>query len=469
MPNLVRLGVIPQEVAFPPESRNMRVDAEFFKKAILKPMGWLLIMASCTAHAQIQLSIGSTNAASFEYSQQQLNVFPDIQNYSQENRGSYPSWRFYVDPLISPKFDADGEVLYERRVFKRSDPKGIPGGYRIVVTTRFSVPLQIRSEAQISAAAQALSAQYANGYNFKSSQVTTLPLIKLVLEMPDLAGSGCTVQNKTIPIGAIATPREVFVYIDCDDVVDYSGIKPPEIPRLPKADWLSKNFSALNSSVEITIEAKAVQIGFAEVQITEVRKTKLFAETSGDGSEVYVSRHDLRNLSDNIVKMTKVVDRGRKLTEEELKRCMFDKLQSLPLQSIELQQFSSEMLKRTYNAKDLDPNQITKTLDKKLDKNSSEESVKGNAEAGGGMLWGLVDGDVAISGETFKKSMSEHGVEVAFEGSKWVAKGMKLVHINASDFSQQISTACSFATFGESQKWTTSSRPVYLRKLKDGV
>ena len=424
------------------------------------------IFMTSGAAAQLQLSIGSNSVATVEVDGRSLSVFPDIQNYQSENAKKPAAWRFYVAPIATPGFTSDGSVRYEQREFGQTPPIAVVGGYRVTFTTRIMVPLVLRTKTQIDRATAVLNERLGkeSEFSFTTAQVQPMPVLSLAVQTQDLNGSGCSLLNPTIHVGAVAAPDEVFLNFECKDDIKSASARPPTSPKLERIDWLIKTLPAINAAIELTFEAKGVQIAIAGVQVTELRKTKLFAKTSGDGSEVFVSRDDLRNLTDDIVRTTELRTQGRRLSDDEARQCMLDRITSLPMRSVEMAEFSAEMLKRTYNGQDLSPNQLTKTLDERLDKSSTERNVKVRAKGEGSAFFGLFEGGAEVDGEEFKKEMSERGVKVAFEGNKWVAKGLNLVHVNASEFSQRVSRACSFATYGNEQTWANVKQPLVFRK-----
>jgi hypothetical protein len=420
-----------------------------------------LLFAPCAWSQKIKIS--STRLLRVEQAEHSYSVFPETQNASVDNLDAPQRWQFVVEPMFIPMMRQTGSETQSIELQQQEfDRKIIPviGGYQQTVRTRVTLPLMVKSDELLDAAAEALTEYYKDlHYTFERRQVSTVPVVEISLLFPDLASGPCKLVNPTIPVsGADKTVRVLF---DCIDELKVSTNKP--VTLSPSVEDFKKRLSLLNGEIEITYDAKTAEVAVVTVQTGDLRKTKLYADLKGEGNERFVSRDDMRQLGIDTASTLSLIYSGRKMSPDEVQGCFIQQLMSFPEVTIEAQAINREMLSKTYNGNDLDPDKINHTLDDRLDKSSSKDNVKFNGSGGGKALFGLAEANLSMSGETFAERMAEHGVKVEFNGEKWVAKGLIVKQVNLTDLSQKMARGCTVSTVGESAPLAKEKRQLRLQ------
>lgn len=408
-----------------------------------------------------QLSVGSNRVGDIEISRRHYGIWPDTQNYLPENSKRPESWFFYVEPIVEATFTAAGALKYATHLMEKTTVS-VQGVTKERLMTRVAIPLLIHTDEQMQRAVDDLNSRGLadKSYVFKKNQVLSLPLVSVGVELPDLRESGCSLVNSRLPLEGAGVP-EVSILVDCVDHRAPASRATTEVEPPPNVARLLRNLPVFNAKKMLEFEGKAVQIAVVEVRDEDWRSAVADAKVAGDGNEFYVTRNDARSFAVTVTRNTRLSARGRQLSSSEASACMLDKLMSFREETIEAKTYIEEVLKRTYNAKDLEPNYVAKTMDDRIDKSSDESNVKINGSANASFLG--FSGGASASGETFRKTASEHGVKVAFEGGKWIAKGLNLIHANVAQLAQSASRSCAFSTFGESQAWATSNQVLQFK------
>jgi len=108
---------------------------------------------------------------------------------------------------------------------------------------------------------------------------------------------------------------------------------------------------------------------------------------------------------------------------------------------IEAGKFTSEMLKTTYNSSDVNPDEVQKTFDKNISSTSSKDQV--NISGGGGVSFLGFGANGSMSGNYFTEKAASSDVEAEWNGTKWIAKSVKVLQVNISDFAANYHASCS--------------------------
>jgi hypothetical protein len=99
--------------------------------------------------------------------------------------------------------------------------------------------------------------------------------------------------------------------------------------------------------------------------------------------------------------------------------------------------WDSQLGKETYNADDLKPDVVTKELNKLFTKDQGKDqwSFNTSASANANVL-NLVSGGFSgsLSGSRLQEWLREHNIETEIDGTKIIAKSIKLEQLNMANF-----------------------------------
>jgi hypothetical protein len=419
----------------------------------------LLLLAS-HSFAQESLVVGRTQIGFVNFGHQSLAVLPETQNYLGDTPNFPGRWEFSVDPILMPEFDDGGQVKLvigeNFKTYSKVCCGGTATDYSTV--TRIGIPLILSNEAVFQAAAKAVTEHFADlKYEFKISQIATIPLDSLTVNFPDLTGGPCLVENATIPVTS-SQPR-TYIWIDCTDTVRGHPPKPPEMKAV---QHLKSTLPNLNVTLIKAYDVRSADIGGTNVVVKSVKQTSLYAKLNGDGGQtMLVTRDDLRKLA-----MTAAQELYADYRGVRSPRCSGDFVSDVmdhfkEETRIEAGKFTPEMLKTTYNPHDVDPDEVQKTFDKNIQSSSSKDQV--NISAGGGVSFLGFGANGNMSGNYFTEKAASSDVEAEWNGTKWIAKSVKVLQVNISDFATNYHASCSDFSVGVAQQKASKTLQLIFR------
>ena len=406
---------------------------------------------------QGDLVFGRTEIAQVEFSGHQFSIVPETQNYIGETPNFPRRWRFSVDPVFKPSFEADGSVkLIVQKDFNLS--KKIIGGGTATdysSTTRIGIPLTLSDPAILAAAATQVTHHFEDmKYTFSPEQIGRIPVRSIEVAMPDLKNTPCVLDNPEIPVST--TAPIIIIWVDCT-ITERQALKESEKDKI--IETFKNRLPSSNVTLTVNYRAKSAEIGGVNVATKSIKDTKLYGELKGDQSQtMLITRHDLRDLSMTSAEQIYAEYRGVRSS-----RCTSDFVSDVldhfkNEEKIQSGQFSAEMLKTTYNPKDIDPDEVTKTFDKNIRSDSTENQV--NFSTGGGVSFMGLGANGSMSGGDFTKHAAAADIEAEWNGKKWVAKSVDVLQVNISQFATSYRASCSDYSVGPEDAYP--SNPVQL-------
>lgn len=395
------------------------------------------------------LVVSSTNVSKVRIPGRDLRIYEDTQNFAGDNQ-NYPSrWLFAIPPMLIPDFDENGIPKLTTVMWSKDQQPGI--GYSI--TTRIGLPLILSSSDLFTSAAAAMTEYYKTSpinYTVLPSQITTIPASTVDIAVFDLgAKSHCKLENKSVPIAGGSD--SIILYFDCVDSA------PGNYPKdLTSVSDFKRRLASLNASVTVTYNAKKADVGVVTFRTKDVKDTKLSASLAGDGSDVLVSRKDLRDLAMESAQELYVEYRGKQLKSDLYQSFVSSVLASTTRVTLEAQTFNREMLAHSYHEEDLNPNEITKTWDKTIEETSTKDKVNFATE-GHGSLLDIASAGGSLSGEHFRDEMSKRDIEAEFDGKKWYAKSVNVMRFNTAKFAASFKGSITDITVDKASDYGTES------------
>jgi hypothetical protein len=209
---------------------------------------------------------------------------------------------------------------------------------------------------------------------------------------------------------------------------------------------------------------RAADIGGTNVVAKSIKQTTLYTDLNGDaGQQMLVTRDDLRKLamtaSEELFTDTRGVRTARCSTNfvNDILNHFKDQI------TIETGTFTAEMLKRSYNPHDIDPDEVTKTFDRNISSSSTKDQV--NISTGGGVNIFGIGANGNMSGNYFTERAESHDVQAEWNGTKWIAKSLKVLQVNVSDFAANYHASCSDFSVGTAE--ALASKPYQMNFIPD--
>ena len=404
--------------------------------------------------------VGRTQVAFVNFGHQSLSVLPETQNYLGDTPNFPGRWEFSVDPVLMPEFDEQGQVKLvlgkNFKTFSKVCCGGSATDYYVV--TRVGIPLVLSSSAVSEAAAKAVTEHFADlKYTFTTGQIAMIPLSSLTLSFPDLKGSPCVAENESIPVTS-SQPR-TYIWVDCTDTV--RGHAPKE-SEMKAVQHFSDTLPFLNVTLTTAYNVRSADIGGTNVILKSIKQTSLYAKLNGDGGQtMLVTRDDLRKLSMSAAEELYAEYRGVRTP-----RCSADFVNDVldhfkDETKIEAGKFTPEMLKTTYNPNDVNPEEVQKTFDKNISSSSSKDNV--SISTGGGVSFLGFGANGNLSGNYFKEAAESHDIEAEWNGTRWIAKSVKVLQVNISEFATNYHASCSDFSVGATQQFASKSLQLIFR------
>jgi hypothetical protein len=423
-----------------------------------------LVFASATIGAGALCQgpiISSTYLTTINVAKQQLKVYPDTQNWANDNLLFPNRWLFAVQPALMPELDGDAIAIKQKELERHTKP--VPAATDHIITTRVGLTIRVSDERVIREAVQAITEYYKDKpYTFDDRQVSTIPIKKVEIEFDSDAAPGCKLKNREIPVSS--ADSAFVIWIDCED---HKLSKWPDVNAPDSAvSQLKNHLDILNVVMTITYDARRADVSVVTFKAGDLKNTTLYAKLVGDGGEAYVSRDDLRNLAMEAGKNIYIGYHGHKPPTDLVNDFVNKLLDSALTVSVDAESFNKEMLSQTYKAEDVDPNEINRTFDNLIDKSSSEDKVNFSTGGNVGILSGVFEAGGHLDGADFKKRMSEKQVTAEFNGKKWICKKVDIKRVNISKFAQTFQGNWSDASVDAASPYAEEKRQIHFEGVQ---
>lgn len=389
--------------------------------------------SSQTAGGMSDITILSVDIGHFDHGFKIIHIYENSRNQTK-----YPDkperWQFALEPLLSTVPNATGGIEY--KVFAL-DPmhKTVGKHTRVYARHRVKIPLTMISNGARDKALEIIYGIYPEAKCKVGLQnIDVLPLTKLALNIKDIENSGqpmnpqVRIHSKTQSFHT--SPSAVFLSFDVTET-DSS----PDYELKHFLDFVP--FMQIEAVTSFSVKSTAFNI--TSISTEKLKDTDLYAKLSGKGDAAYVSRDDLRKLSQAASSKLKAIS----IIED---RANFDTvlfnslLEASKTVTADDAFFNDQRGKQTYNADDLKPSVITKQLNKLFTKETGKDqwNFATSAEAGGSFL-DIIKADAkgSFSGSQLHEFLKEHNVEAETDGTLIVVKSIDLQQINISKFVEE--------------------------------
>jgi hypothetical protein len=351
--------------------------------------------------------ISPENIGSFDYAGVPHSVFESIRN---TGRNDAPEvWQFRYSPLVLPQFNPDGSLALVET----------PIGSRM----RVILPLTMYTDETQKLAHEAVRVRYPDqSGRIREGNVTPLPLRRMEIHLPELALELPTAKLVNAEFDVLNPPREISVMIDLASAGDVAILR--------------SLLASTPIQYTIFLNAKTAKNNTVQVSFQDLRRSSLFATLDGTGAQ-YIHRDDARDLMENFSKQISqrvIIERP-----DQFEAAVFEQVLGRLLASSD--EYDASKFASTYNAQDLHPDVLTKTLDKMFTKETGKDSWKhtGNFELEGkaGVV-GVLNAESKVKGafttEGLKEFLKQHDITAEFEGNKIVAKQVRVRRVNTGAF-----------------------------------
>lgn len=344
-------------------------------------------------------------------------VWESIRNFDIPDKPQL--WQFRYDPLFVPETDSDGKLAIRNVKFG--------------IKRRLTLNLFLdNNKAQDLAYLSIKNGFPANAGQIAKDNISAIVLSQLSITIPDLQElGGVRLVNSSYP--AIAANESILIVLEVSD-----DQKAKEVMELLESNTVAIYY-------DMSFAARQATYNAVKIKFSDLKNSNLFAKLDGlNTNAVYVHRDDMRRLLEKSSGFTKVdgqIENPDQFDRDFL-RAAYDKLGAK--QNIQLASFDAEKIKSTYNAKDLEPSVLTRTLNKVLqwDEGSKTFKVNTSGETGGGFsLVGIFEANGNLKGNYTKEEvvtfLRKNDIETQIEGNMIVPKAINLQQINMSDFNSE--------------------------------
>lgn len=386
-----------------------------------------------TAGGMSDITVLSVDIGHFSYGNKIIHVFENSRNQSQYNN-SPGKWQFMIEPLLSTVANESGGIDYQTA---RLDPieryyKGRSYLYR---RARVRLPLDLTTERAIDKAIEVIYARYPEARCKVGPQnVDVLPMTSMQISVSDIEDQrGQFHDNSRLHSKSmyyLTSPSRVFVLFDVwerSTSTNDTDLK-EFISFLP--------FMSINASLSFSVKSTVFNI--SSIITDKIKDTDLYAKLNGGGSDTYVTRDDLRRLSQSAATQLRAIQiiEDRDSFDEALFRELITGSTTV---SADEAFFNSQQGQHTYNSDDLKPSVITDNLKKTFDYDSGKDQWSLSTSAsGGGSFLDLVKADFkgSLSTSQMHEFLKKHSLETDIKGNIIVVKSVDLQQVNISHFIQ---------------------------------
>jgi hypothetical protein len=382
-----------------------------------------------TAGGMSDITVLSVDIGHFSYGRKIIHVFENSRNQAQFLT-SPEKWQFMIEPLLTVRRDSAGEI--ENSTSSLLDPS-----YRQTHRYRrhrLRLPLDMINDTAIDRAIEVVYARYPEARCKVGPQnVDVLPMTSLKLSMPDIETSAGRFDGSaklvTKELNYLTSPNYIsFMF----DVTERDHVE---------TEAELKNFLAfmpfMNISAEVGFSVKSTVFNISSVITDRIKDTDLYAKLNGNGSETYVSRDDVRRLTQSASVQLSAIQ----IIED---RASFDDALFRGLVQSSTTVSADEAF---FNSDDLKPSVLTEKLSKEFTYDSGKDQWSLNTSAsGGGSFFDIVKADFSGSMSTSQlhEFLKKHSIETDIKGNIIVVKSVDLQQVNVSKFLQSGSFGMEF-------------------------
>jgi hypothetical protein len=375
------------------------------------------VILAGTMRAQ-EVTPTGTSVANFDIGNRRFGIFPVLANAT----SPVEQWQFRYEPLLLPEMDALGQLAI------------VAGQNGAKWTTAITVHIGDAEPNRL--AYQSLIKAYPNtGGKIIDSNVSHLRLEKIAFRMePPIPQQFGQLVSSSISPGAAPTVAIVF-----------------SSPTQEAA----KNLEAMLRGPDHTLiceyeyRTRATKAGTISIKMKDLQGTKLYVALDGIPNKhlkeiVYVRRNDLRTLTKEIFRETKITEvfEDPALVNEDIIKTLLDRWNQTV--TIDLSKISQETLKSTYNAQDINPDRIERQVNEWFRKTQNERQYQANKRVlmEGGfdvakIFGGSAKNDITLSESEVRKALEDIGYKVDFTGLKIIPKSIDLKQVNMTDFNSE--------------------------------
>src|ERR1700674_1677642 len=376
------------------------------------------------------ITILSVDIGHFDHGSKIIHIYENSRNQT-KSPDKPERWQFVLEPLLSTVPNATGGI--EHAVFTL-DPlrKTVGNQERVYARHRVRVPLTMISNGARDKALEIIYGLYPEAKCKVGLQnIDVLPLTKLVLNIKDIEEADqlmyhqARIHSKSQSF--LTSPSVIFLSFD---VTEKDNSSERELKRF--LDFIP--FMQIEAVTSFSVKGTAFNI--TSISSEKLKDTDLYVKLSGKGDVAYVSRDDLRKLSQAASSRLEAIS----IIED---RASFDAvlfnslIQASKTVTADEAFFNDQRGKQTYNADDLKPSVITKQLNKLFTKESGTDqwNFATSGEAGGSLL-DIIKADAkgSFSGSQLHQFLQEHNIEAETDGTLIVVKSIDLKEINISKF-----------------------------------
>jgi hypothetical protein len=385
-----------------------------------------------TAGGMSDITVLSVDIGHFDYGHKIIHVYENSRNQA-EYRNTPERWQFVIEPLLSTiKGEAD---TIDYKVYSLDPIIRKSGGYSTLsyAKHRVLIPLRLRSDTALEQALNVILAAYPNIDKCKLGwqNVDVLPLTDITISISDIeAPDGLFVKNAKIHAPSqsfLTSPKELYLSFDIwekDDSPD------KELRRF--LDFVP--FMQITAVVSFSV--KSTKFNLTTIVADKLKGTDLYAKLSGNGGIGYVSRTDLRTLTQkaaNQLTANAIVEDPASF-DQDLFRSLIAASQTATADEAF---FNSQAGKQTYNADDLKPDVVTSEINKLYTKDSGKDEWHFNSSAStNANLLGMISGGASGSMSTSQlhEFLKERNIDNEITGNKIIAKSVQIEQVNLSQF-----------------------------------
>ena len=391
-----------------------------------------------TAGGMSDITVLSVDIGHFSYGRKIIHVFENSRNQAQFLR-SPEKWQFMIEPLLTVRAGATGELDHSSSslldpIYRQKHR------YR---RHRLRLPLDMINDTAIDRAIEVIYARYPEARCKVGPQnVDVLPMTAIKLSMPDIEGHAGRFEGSaklaTKELSYLTSPNYISLMFDVTE------------RNHDETDAELKNFLTFMQymvvGAEVGFSVKSTVFNISSVITERIKDTDLYAKLNGNGSETYVSRDDLRRLTQSASTQLSTIQiiEDRASFDDALFRGL---VESSTTVSADEAFFNSEQGKHTYDAEDLKPSILTEKLSKEFTYDSAKDQWSLNTSAsGGGSFLDIVKADFSGSMSTSQlhEFLKKHSLETDIKGRIIVVKSVDLQQVNVSKFLQSGSFGMEF-------------------------
>lgn len=356
----------------------------------------------------------ATSVASFKIGRNTYNIWPSINN--EENKPSL--WQFRYQPLFIPKTSQDGKIEFTPT-------------YTVGAKKRTDLIIYLDGDEAQDKAYLAIKNAFPKEQNLISkSSISAIQVRSVSIDLPDLRNISSTAKLYPTKFDLEIYPA-TMISLSIEDVNDAN------------INLVKQQLGNTPLTYIVDLKAKTVKQNMVSLKMKQLKNSSLYTHLNGLPTESparYIHRDDFRKLSEQVLQ---TIELNIILADpERFKDDVVTQLMENWKTTEDAAQFDALKFASTYNADDLKPDVLTKTLDKMFEYNEVDKHYVHKNEvdvSAGANFLGLLNADaktkISWSKDELDHLLRQHEIEASFEGNKIVAKAIKVMRVNINDFS----------------------------------